>query len=231
MPDITSLIMQQLTNPKVLDTASKQLGLESNKLTSVVSGMLPMILAGLTRNANKTGGADALFDVLKRDHDGSVLDNILSLLTNQLTSGSSKSGGGFLQMLMSLFFGGKQTSIPKSITPKTLDGDKILEHVLGDKRKMLEKGISQVNDLDLDQVSDLASKFAPLVMGSLGKLQHQQNLDASGLANLLQQEIQGLEQKVTPKSASGLLEMLDLDGDGDMTDDLMNFSKVLLGKS
>ncbi len=232
MPDITAMLMQQLTDPKVLDATSEQLGLDSSKLTPAISALLPMLIAGLTRNTQQPDGADSLFNALQRDHDGSVLDDIVGMITKQITGGSSR--GGLLQMIinfvMSIFMGQKQVS-SKNLSPRTLNGDGILEHILGDKRSLIEKAISKISDLDLDQVSKLASKLAPILMGSLGKLQSNQSLDAQGLSHLLQKEVEGLEQQASPQNAKGLVGMLDLDGDGDIADDLATLSKSLLGNS
>ena len=232
MPDITAMLMQQLTDPKVLDATSKQLGLDSSKLAPAISALLPMLIAGLTRNTQQPDGADSLFNALRRDHDGSVLDDVVGMITKQITGSSSR--GGILQMIinfvMSMFTSPRQAS-SKNLSPRTLNGDGILEHILGDKRSLIEKAISKVSDLDLKQVSKLASKLAPILMGSLGKLQNSQNLDAQGLSNLLQKEVAGLEQQASPQNAKGLVGMLDLDGDGDIADDLATFSKSLLGNS
>ncbi len=231
MPDITSLLMEQLTDPEVLDAASKQFGFDSSKLTSATSSLLPMLIAGLTRNTQQPNGADSLFNAIKRDHDGSILDDLTGMISKQITGNGSQ--GGILQMIIKFFmsiFGGSQRQAggSREFSRRTLNGEGILEHILGDKRQLIEKAISKISDLNLDQVSELAKKLAPLLMGSLGKLQGEQGLDAQGLSRLLQKEVAELEQKASPKNASGLIGMLDLDGDGDITDDLMNLSKSLL---
>ena len=231
MTDITSTLMNKLTTPKVLEAVSENLGFDSDKLTSATSALLPMLIAGLTKNTQQSGGANSLFDALQRDHDGSLVNDIVGMVSKQMTGDGSK--GGILQMiinlLMSIFGGQKQTG-NQGITPSTLDGDGILKHILGDKRQLIEQAISKVSDLNLDQVKQLASKLAPLLMGSLGKLQREQNLNAQDLSNLLQAEVKQLEQKTSPQNTKGLIGMLDLDGDGDITNDLINISKSLLNK-
>ncbi len=230
MADITSTLMKQLTTPEVLEAAKEQLGFDTDKLTSATSALLPMLIAGLTRNTQQSDGANSLFDALRRDHDGSLLNDIVGMISKQVTGSRSK--GGILQMLinllMSIFSGGQKRTSSQGTNPSTFNGDGILKHILGDKRKLIEEAISKVSDLNLDQVSQLASKLAPFLMGSLGKLQREQNLDAQSLSALLQEEVRQLEQQASPQNANGLLGMLDLDGDGDITDDLMSLSKSLL---
>lgn len=53
----------------------QQIGANPQQAGSAIQAALPMLLAGLTRNASQPGGADALHGALTRDHDGSALDD------------------------------------------------------------------------------------------------------------------------------------------------------------
>lgn len=102
------------------------------------------------------------------------------------------------------------------------DGAAILGHILGNKEDLVEQGIAQVTGLDKQTSTQLMTMVAPLVLGALGKQQQQQGLDAQGIAGLLQTEREENEQ------LSGLAALLDLDGDGDATNDIMNLGGNLL---
>jgi hypothetical protein len=109
--------------------------------------------------------------------------------------------------------------------PSTLeDGNAILGHVLGAKRSNVETGISRTTGLDQGSTAQLLMLLAPVVLGALGKQQHQQGLDADGVAGLLKQE-----RQQTESSLGGFTRLLDLDGDGEISDDLINLGAKFLG--
>lgn len=89
------------------------------------------------------------------DHDGGILDNLGGMLGGGNHSGLLNAGSGILGMI----FGNKQSSM------------------LGTIAKMAGLGDSKI--------TTLLSLLAPVVMGILGKQRRSQNLDASGLANML----------------------------------------------
>lgn len=107
------------------------------------------------------------------------------------------------------------------------DGDAILGHVLGDRRNAVETGVSKLSGLDGQRVTQLLAVLAPVVMGALGKVQRQQNLDPSGLATALAGERQSME-KVLP-NLGGLAGLLDADGDGQIMDDVLGKVTGALG--
>ena len=103
------------------------------------------------------------------------------------------------------------------------DGSKILGHVLGDRQHNVEKGVSKISGLNQDQTVQLLQMLAPLVLGALGKKQQEQHLNSQGVATVLQQERQEAES-----SLSGLSQLLDMDQDGDITDDVISLGSKLL---
>ncbi len=102
-------------------------------------------------------------------------------------------------------------------------GDGILKHVLGDRRASVENSLSKNSGLGAEQIGQLLTMVAPLVMGALGKAQRQEGLDAAGVSNLLAGE---RKRVVRESSAMGFLSLLDSDGDGSVLDDVTG----LLGK-
>lgn len=104
------------------------------------------------------------------------------------------------------------------------DGQKILGHVLGGRQRNVMSGVSRVSGLDENRTGQLLALLAPLVMGALGQVQQQRHLDANGVANLLSQDRAESESQL-----GGLARLLDLDGDGNPTDDMMMLGTNLLG--
>lgn len=112
--------------------------------------------------------------------------------------------------------------------PDVDDGNGILRHVLGDRRGNVEAGVSKASGLDPSLVGKLLPVLAPVVIGALGRQKRQQNLDAVGLAGMLESEQRQLEQN---NPAMGMLQgLLDRDRDGSVADDVMGqIGKGLLG--
>ena len=104
------------------------------------------------------------------------------------------------------------------------DGMAILGHILGGKQGNAQSALGQAAGLDSGQAGDLMAMLAPIVMGQLGQAKQQQGLDASGLADLLGQERQSADEQL-----GGMASLLDMDGDGDITDDMLNLGGKLLG--
>ena len=104
------------------------------------------------------------------------------------------------------------------------DGQAILRHVLGEKQGLVAKGLGSSTGLDAGSAGQLLAMLAPLVMGGLGKTQREKGLDARGIAQLL-----GQERRQADSQLGGLAKLLDMDGDGDITDDILNLGSKLLG--
>ena len=157
---------------------------------------------------------------LARDHDGTLLDNMGSLLGGA----SSDAGiGGLLGMAGSLL-----TDAPGPGSAKTVDGAGILGHILGAQRPQVEQNVAQASGMDLSKVTQLLPMIAPLIMGALGKAKQQNGLDAGGLGALIagaSSMLGGAQQ--APAAGGGLGGAVlggllggDKDGDGSMLDDI-----------
>lgn len=75
MSDIFDVITSQFGG-QVLDSMSKQAGLDKKQAGTVLSAALPVLMGAMARNTSRPGGADALLNALKKDHDGSILNNV-----------------------------------------------------------------------------------------------------------------------------------------------------------
>ena len=92
--DLLGSLMQQLGGNGVNEIA-RSVGLNSSDVGNVLAGAVPAMMAGLTRNAGSSGGAEGLLGALDRDHDGSILDN----LTGALGDSSGLAGAGIVFMI------------------------------------------------------------------------------------------------------------------------------------
>jgi hypothetical protein len=128
-----------------------------------------------------------------------------------------KHDGGILDNLGGLFGGGVDDSVKN-------EGDKILGHVLGQKRQGVEQVIGQKAGVDAGAVSSILKTAAPLLMGFLGKQTRQNNVSSQGdISNLLGGLLGGSSAQ---KEQSFLESILDADGDGSVVDDVAG---MLLG--
>ena len=158
----TDDILQGQLDDQTIDHLSDQIGTEQKEKTKTAAkGAIATILSGLNRNAQKPGGINALLAAIDRDHDGNILEDIPAFL-----------------------FGRRQVQ-----NPKTTDGEGILDHVLGNRKEEVKENMSRTTGLNIGQIGRLLVTLAPLVMGALGRMRQQRNLDPGGFQNLLKRSI------------------------------------------
>lgn len=81
MPGLMDVLTQTLDR----DTAERigrQVGADPAATSAGIAAALPMLLAGLNRNAADPAGAQALHGALAKDHDGGILDDLGGFLGN-----------------------------------------------------------------------------------------------------------------------------------------------------
>jgi len=196
--NLIELLNGQLSDGLV-DSLANQIGGADKKQTSAAaSGIISMITSALAKNAATPQGRDALASALDRDHDGSILDDLMGYATGNMQ---------------------KQAPPERS---SMLNGAGILKHILGGKQNGAIDVISQMSGLGKNQSGNLMAMLAPMVMGMLGKQKRQNNLDGGGLFDVLSKTVQN--QARTQKKEMSIFErMLDRDGDGSIKDDVAGF--------
>lgn len=88
MSMIMDLLQQQLSGDAVKEL-SRQVGADEGATKNALGAALPMLLGALSRNASNGEGAQALLGAVQRDHDGSVLDDVMGFLGKGGTSDGS----------------------------------------------------------------------------------------------------------------------------------------------
>lgn len=141
----------------VISQAGKFLGAENSGVKSAMGAALPSILGSLITSGSTSQGSKGLIDMItKGGHDGSVFDNLGSVLGGgDATSGFLNSGSGILKSLM------------------------------GNKLGSVVDIISSVSGLNKGSSSSIMSMAAPLVMGMVGKYLKSKALDSMGLSKFL----------------------------------------------
>lgn len=113
---------------------------------------------------------------------------------------------------------------------KSGKGDKILNHVLGEKTSEIGKMIAEKSGLEEGMTGKLMEMLAPMVMGAVGKETKEKGLGSDMLSSLLKGSMKDVlkEGKIDYMSVATMF--LDKDGDGDIKDDLMDMGKKYLKK-
>ena len=162
-------VLQGQISDDMLGQLSDHIGAAPEQTAQATSGIFATLLGGLANNASNEGGLSSLSAALDRNHDGSVMDDLMGML------------GGMMQ-------GGSQNS------PAT-NGVGILGHILGDRQEAAASQIGQSSGLSMSQVMKLMPILAPIVMNVLGKAKSSGGLDLGGLASVLMGSAQSAQQQ------------------------------------
>ena len=197
--NVLDLLQNQLSDD-VLEGLTRQIGGQDKSQTAAAAnGIMSTLMGALSRNAASPEGRSALAGALDRDHDGSILDDVLGMVTGSMSNTSER----------------------------TMNGAGILKHILGGKEDNASSMISKMSGLDQNSTLSLMAKLAPMVMGALGRQKREQSLDENGLASLLTNTVQSASQNRAEMSI--VEKFLDKDGDGSIMDDLMRMGGNVLG--
>lgn len=191
-------------------------------MDSIINLLLSQLGSGTTNQIGEKLGLD---DAKVQQVVGMALPTIIGALNRNASS--SKSGAEALtNAIQSDHDGSILDNIAQAVTKRETidDGSAILGHVFGDKGSGIMDSVSRATNIDSAQVAQIFAMLAPVVMGALGKIQRSKNLDAEGVSALLQDE-----RKTVEKTSSGLSQLLDMDGDGDVSDDIISLGSSLLG--
>ena len=142
--------------PALIQQAAQTLGEQENGVSKTLSGLTPVILAGLADKVNDGNALGNIFNTLAK-FDAGVLDNLGSLV-----------GSGNLA----------------HNDPKDLAGN-LVGTLFGNKVPGILNAVAAFAGVKSSSVSALLGVAGPLVMGVLGKKINTDGLNVSGLANLL----------------------------------------------
>ncbi|MBP7148978.1 MAG: DUF937 domain-containing protein [Acidobacteria bacterium] len=110
------------------------------------------------------------------------------------------------------------------------DGMGILGHVFGGRQSALQNSLGRSTGIDAATVGRILAMAAPIVLGYLGRMQRQKNLDPGGLSDVLGREARQVDEQ-QPGSMGMLNSILDSDGDGDVDlSDMLRHGAGIFGK-
>lgn len=195
MANLIDLLQGQLSEGLVEQFANQLGGADKQQTADATSGIISMVTCALAKNAATPEGAGALASALDKDHDGSILDDLMGYATGSMQQ-------------------------KPEVNTNALNGAGILKHILGGKQGNAIDVISKMSGLQSDKTGNLMAMLAPIVLGMLGKEKRASNLDQDGLSEILTQTIQTESSK--RKELGMIGKFLDQDGDGSVMDDLAN---------
>jgi len=202
MSNLINVVNQHL-NDDVIRQLTRQLGAQDPNAVKRASQMISeLLLQAISRDASNQNKGGGLFGAIERDHDGGILGDLMGVLNGQ-----------------------KQVN-----NPKTMNGEGILMHLLGNNQLEAAKVIGQNSNLGFFKTGVLMELIAPIIMGVVGQKQKSNGLDLGGLAQVL---LGGGGQRQSSQGNAGgsiLTKLLDRDGDGNMMDDLFSMGMKMLKK-
>ncbi len=152
--NLLELLQNQLSDD-VVDQLSHTIRADKEQTVNAANGVFTTLLTALSRNASKPEEGQALLGALERDHDGSLLSNMMGMLGGTRPQNKAANGLG------------------------------ILEHMLGGKTNNVVQMVSKSSGLDFLKSSELLKLLAPIVMGALGKAKKEGGFDLGGLSQIL----------------------------------------------
>ena len=180
--NLIEMIQGQLGSA-VMKQASSFLGESESNTTKAMGAALPAVLGSLIQKGSSQSGASTIMDMLSGgNHDGSIFNNIGSLL-----------GGG-------------------SNTSSMINtGSSLLKSLMGNKLGSVVDLISSFSGMGKSSSSSLLSMAAPMVMGMIGKQMKSQGGGVSGLMSLLSGQAKHV-QAAAPAGLSNLMGFANIGG-------------------
>jgi hypothetical protein len=192
MNQILDLIKNNLDD-QVVGALANQIGTDKSQASKATDSAVHILLSALNKNARNTNTNNGLLEAITKDHDGSILDDLMGFAT-----GSS------------------------NLNSRTTNGSGILGHLLGDKMGNAAELIAKTSGLSSSKSKSMLEMLAPVVMGAVGRnlTQNKASANTNILSDLLGSAVNSASHD--RKQQSMIEKLLDQDGDGSVIDDLLN---------
>lgn len=202
MTNLINEVNRHLSDDVIIQL-SRQVGAQDpNQVKTAAQGITELLLNAISNNAGNQERGGGLFGAIQKDHDGGILGNLLNVFTGQAQVNN----------------------------PKTMNGSGIVNHLLGNRQLEAAQVIGQMSGLDIFKSGVLMQLLAPVIMGVVGQTQRSKSLDLGGLASILLGGGQQQQQQQGSQAGGMFKKLLDMDGDGNMMDDLLNIGMKILKK-
>jgi hypothetical protein len=169
--------LTSMLSPEISGQLSKAVGVDPQTFNKGIGAVGPAILGSLTKTASTSEGASSLLGILPQD-----------------TGATGGTGGGFGDLINNVL-----TSVTGSTGGTQAD---LTQGILGPGANGITNTLSQKLGFNVQPIMGIA---LPLIMGLVGKVAHQGNLDASGLANELNSQTQAFAADPANKATTDLV--------------------------
>lgn len=207
MMDILGQALQQQGG---IQDISRELGLDEKQVAAVAGAAIPMMIAAMNKNASNESGASSLASAVARDHDGSILDNLSSALSNPLvrTEGAA---------ILGHLFPSKQQDQTTS--------------ALGKMSGLDASSVSKILMMLAPLVLGALGKSARTTSAPAGRAPTGASTGGIDLGAIVASLTGGQQEakKRAPEATDIFTKMLDSDGDGDISDDIASMGAGILG--
>lgn len=156
MSNILDLVQSQLSGD-VLEQLAKQIGGGTAETQNAIQSAIPAMLQAMTKNASSQEGATSLANALEKDHDGSILNDLMGFVT----AGNDTNGGSGI---LSHLFGQKKSNVETVISEDSGLNNQATSNLLtqlgpivmgflGQQKKEGGLDVSSIADLVMNQLS------------------------------------------------------------------------------
>lgn len=152
-------ILQGQLSDEMLGQLGDHIGADKEQTAQAANGIFATLLGGLANNASSENGLSALGSALDRNHDGSMLDDLMGMVGGMMSGTAPASG--------------------------PTNGLGMLSHILGDRQEAAAEQIGQSSGLSMGQVMKLMPILAPIVMSVLGRAKSQGGIGLGDLGSIL----------------------------------------------
>lgn len=108
--DLMSLLQGHLTED-VVNQLSQQTGAAPEQTATAAQGIFSTLISGLAKNASTENGASGILSALDTDHDGSILNDVMGLISGMQGRGATN-GAGILNHVL----GGQQQNAAQMVS-------------------------------------------------------------------------------------------------------------------
>ena len=178
---------------------------DPDAVEAALNAALPLLIGAAAREAAVDASVDDaapdLHRAIAEDHRGGLLDHAETLLAT-IPDRAARGGLGALAPMVG-------SAMKEDVKARALDGRGILHHLFGARLPALAEGIARMSGLERHQVRGLLEILAPLLLATLARAIEADQLDAKGLASLLDGERQSIESRHAQLGDGDLIDLLD----------------------
>lgn len=169
MTSLLTMAMGFLNDGGLVEGMAKKLKIEPASLQKILVIAVPLLITALSKNSSNATGAEALFNAVSNDHDGSILDEADNFLSNP---GVAK-GGNILKHVL----GDQSSAMSAQLADLAGVDPKVANQVLGMAAPVVLGALGKMNSDGglsasalpsiLSQASEMAESKVPGLMGAL----------------------------------------------------------------